>query len=58
VDAKGVSRLYRPSAGLAPILFITLAALVTLVVVVLTSDKLQALASLLWLKLQLLLGLR
>jgi uncharacterized membrane-anchored protein len=58
VDAKGVSRLYRPSAGLAPILFITLAALVTLVVVILTSEKLNALASLLWLKLQLLLGLR
>ena len=58
VDAKGVSRLYRPSAGLAPILFITLAALVTLVVVVLTSEKLNALATLLWLKLQLLLGLR
>ena len=58
VDAKGVSRLYRPSAGLAPILFLTLAALVTLVVVVLTSDELNALAGLLWLKLELLLGLR
>jgi uncharacterized membrane-anchored protein len=58
VDAKGVSRLYRPSAGLGPIIFTTLAALVTLMVVIGTSDRLNALAGLLWLKLQLLLGLR
>lgn len=58
VDAKGVSRLYRPSAGTGPILFITVAAFVTLMVVVATSDRLGGLASLLWLKLQLLLGLR
>ncbi len=58
VDAKGVSRLYRPSAGRGPILFVTLAALVTLVIVVATSPSLGELLDLLWLKLQILLGLK
>jgi uncharacterized membrane-anchored protein len=58
VDAKGVSRLYRPSAGRGPILFVTLAALVTLVIVVVTSPSLGELIDLLWLKLQILLGIK
>src|SRR5919202_6086674 len=58
VDAKGVSRLYRPSAGRAPILFVTLAALITLVIVVATSPSLGALLDLFWLKLQVLLGIK
>jgi uncharacterized membrane-anchored protein len=58
VDAKGVSRLYRPSAGKGPILFVTLAALVTLVIVVATSPSLGELVDLLWLKLQILLGIK
>jgi uncharacterized membrane-anchored protein len=58
VDAKGVSRLYRPSAGRGPILFVTLAALVTLVIVVATSPSLGELGDLLWLKLQILLGIK
>jgi uncharacterized membrane-anchored protein len=58
VDAKGVSRLYRPSAGRGPIVFVTLAALVTLVIVVATSPSLGPLLDLVWLKLQILLGLR
>ena len=58
VDAKGVSRLYRPSAGRGPILFVTLAALVTLVIVVATSPSLGELLDLLWLKLQILLGIK
>jgi uncharacterized membrane-anchored protein len=58
VDAKGVSRLYRPSAGRGPILFVTLAAFVTLVIVVATSASLGPLLDLVWLKLQILLGLK
>jgi uncharacterized membrane-anchored protein len=58
VDAKGVSRLYRPSAGRGPIVFVTLAALATLVVVVWTSPSLGPLLDLVWLKLQILLGLK
>ncbi|HEX8066472.1 MAG TPA: putative cytokinetic ring protein SteA [Thermoleophilaceae bacterium] len=57
VDAKGVSRLYRPSAGRGPILFVAAAALATLIVVVATSATLGPLLDLLWLKLQVLLGL-
>ncbi len=58
VDAKGVSRLYRPSAGRGPILLLTLAAFITFVIVVATSSSLQPLLDLLWLKLQILLGLK
>ena len=58
VDAKGVSRLYRPSAGRGPIVFVTLAALATLVIVVATSPSLGPLLDLVWLKLQILLGLK
>jgi uncharacterized membrane-anchored protein len=58
VDAKGVSRLYRPSAGRGPIVFVTLAALVTLVIVVATSASLGPLLDLVWLKVQILLGLK
>jgi uncharacterized membrane-anchored protein len=57
VDAKGVSRLYRPSAGRAPIVFVTLAALATLVVVVATSPSLGPFLDLLWLKIEVLLGI-
>ena len=58
VDAKGVSRLYRPSAGRGPIAVVALAALVTLVVIVLASPYLKPLLALIWLKLQILLGLK
>jgi uncharacterized membrane-anchored protein len=58
IDAKGVSRLYRPSAGRGPILVVTLAAFVTLLIVVATSPSLGALADLFWLKLQVLLGIK
>jgi uncharacterized membrane-anchored protein len=57
VDAKGVSRLYRPSAGRAPIVFVTLAALATLIVVVATSPSLGQFLDLLWLKIEVLLGM-
>lgn len=57
VDAKGVSRLYRPRPGLAPILLVALAGLLTLVAVVLATPGLHDVADLLWLKLQVLLGI-
>jgi uncharacterized membrane-anchored protein len=58
VDAKGVSRLYRSSAGRGPIMFVTLAAFVTLIIVIAASPTLGDLADLLWLKLQILLGIK
>jgi uncharacterized membrane-anchored protein len=57
VDAKGVSRLYRPSAGGGPIAVVALAALATLIVIVIASDNLGDFLDLVWLKIQILLGL-
>jgi uncharacterized membrane-anchored protein len=56
VDAKGVSRLYRPRPGLTPLLLVIAAGLVALIAVVWTTPALRDVADLLWLKLQLLLG--
>jgi uncharacterized membrane-anchored protein len=56
VDAKGVSRLYRPRPGLAPLLFVIAAGLIALIAVVWMTPALRDVADLLWLKLQLLLG--
>jgi uncharacterized membrane-anchored protein len=58
VDAKGVSRLYRPSAGRGPLIIVTLAALLVLVVVVVTSPTLGQFLDLVWLRVQILLGLK
>src|SRR3954471_4279907 len=58
VDAKGVSRLYRPSAGGGPIAALVLAAFATFVVVLATSPRLGKLLDLLWLKIEVLLGLK
>jgi uncharacterized membrane-anchored protein len=57
VDAKGVSRLYRPRPGLSPILLLAAVGLVALVAVVLATPGLHDVADLLWLKLQVLLGI-
>jgi uncharacterized membrane-anchored protein len=57
VDAKGVSRLYKPSAGGGPIAVVALAALATLVVIVIASPNLGEFLDLVWLKIQILLGL-
>ena len=57
VDAKGVSRLYRPSAGGGPIVVVALAALLTLVVIVISSPNLGDFLDLVWLKVEILLGL-
>jgi uncharacterized membrane-anchored protein len=58
VDAKGVSRLYRPSAGRGPLIVVTLAALLVLAVVIVTSPTLGQFLDLVWLKLQILLGIK
>ena len=58
VDAKGVSRLYRPSAGRSPIVLVILAALATLAAIVWSSEALGPLLDLVWLKLQILVGLK
>lgn len=57
VDAKGVSRLHRPAAGRGPMLIVTLAALVALIVTVVLSRNVGELLDLIWLKIQVLLGL-
>lgn len=57
VDAKGVSRLYRPSAGRGPIIAVTAAAFATFVVVVVASPNLGPFLDLVWLKIQVLLGI-
>jgi uncharacterized membrane-anchored protein len=56
VDAKGVSRLYHPRPALTPLLVVIAAGLVALLAVVWMTPALRDVVSLLWLKLQLLLG--
>lgn len=57
VDAKGVSRLYRPRPGIAPLLLLALTGALVLAAVILATPGLHDVADLLWLKLQVLLGL-
>jgi len=57
VDAKGVSRLYRPRPGSAPILLLALTGALVLIAVILLTPGLHDVADLLWLKLQVLLGI-
>jgi uncharacterized membrane-anchored protein len=57
VDAKGVSRLYRPSSALAPALLFGLAFVVMLTILVITSPALNNLFDLIWLKIRLWLGI-
>jgi uncharacterized membrane-anchored protein len=56
VDAKGVSRLYRPSPGLSPAVIVLAAGLVAFLIVVLVTPALREVADLFWLKLRVLLG--
>ena len=56
VDTKGVSRLYRPGPSRMHLVFLLVAALVTMAIVVLSSPQLDRLLDLLWLKLEILLG--
>jgi uncharacterized membrane-anchored protein len=57
VDAKGVSRLYKPRPGGAPLLLVLGAGLVMLVVLMWSIPALHNLLDLMWLKIQILLGL-
>src|SRR5581483_9995218 len=50
VDAKGVSRLHRPSAGRGPLVVLVGAALLSLVVIIAFSSNLGPFFDLLWLK--------
>ena len=54
VDAKGVSRLYRPRPGLTPLLVVIAAGLLAMVAVVWVTPALRDVVELLWLKLQML----
>jgi len=56
VDAKGVSRLYQPRPGLAPLLAVIAAGLIALLAVVWMTPALRDVAELLWVRLGLLLG--
>lgn len=56
VDAKGVSRLYRPSPGISPAVIVLAAGLVAFVIVVLVTPALREVFDLFWLKLRVLLG--
>ena len=56
VDAKGVSKLYRPSPTLAPILAVLAVGVLAFAAVVVATPALRGVAELLWVKLKLLLG--
>jgi len=56
VDAKGVSRLYRPRPGLGPLLLVIAAGLVAMAAVIISTPALRDVAELLWLRLELLFG--
>ncbi len=57
VDAKGVSRLYRPQPGSGPLLFVLAAGVLTLLAIIWLTPGLRDVAELLWLKIQALLGI-
>ena len=56
VDAKGVSRLYQPRPGLAPLLAVIAAGVIAMIAVIWMTPALRDVVDLVWLKLQLLLG--
>ena len=57
IDAKGVGRLYRPRPGIAPIGLLVAAGIATVAVIIWRTPALYNVAELLWLKLQVLLGI-
>jgi uncharacterized membrane-anchored protein len=57
VDAKGVSRLYRPQPTTAPLALVLFVGLAALAAVIAVTPGLRDVADLLWLKLQVLLGI-
>jgi uncharacterized membrane-anchored protein len=56
VDAKGVSRLYRPRPGPTPLLVVIVAGIIAMIAVVWMTPALRDVVELLWLKVQLLFG--
>jgi len=57
VDAKGVSRLYRPRPTTAPLALVLVVGIAALAAVIAVTPGLRDVADLLWLKLQVLLGI-
>ncbi|HEX8157399.1 MAG TPA: putative cytokinetic ring protein SteA [Solirubrobacteraceae bacterium] len=57
VDAKGVSRLYQPRPGIRPLVLVTFAGLLCLLAIVLLTPALRDVADLLWLKLEVVIGI-
>jgi uncharacterized membrane-anchored protein len=57
VDAKGVSRLYRPLPGRSPLVLVAAAGVLCLLAIVVLTPSLRDLADLMWLKLEVVLGL-
>jgi uncharacterized membrane-anchored protein len=57
VDAKGVSRLYRPSSNLMPVIFFMIAFLVLVTILIITSPALNDVFELFWLKVRIWLGI-
>jgi uncharacterized membrane-anchored protein len=57
VDAKGVSRLYRPSSTLMPVIFFVVAFLILLTILIITSPALNDVFELFWLKVRIWLGI-
>lgn len=56
VDAKGVSRLYRPRPGSTPVLLLVVTGVIALTAAIALTPGLRDIADLLWLKLQVLFG--
>jgi uncharacterized membrane-anchored protein len=57
VDAKGVSRLYRPSSTLMPVIFFLVAFLILVTILIITSPALNDVFELFWLKVRIWLGI-
>jgi uncharacterized membrane-anchored protein len=57
VDAKGVSRLYKPGVSPPQLALFGVAALILLVIVILTTPALSDLFDLIWLKIKIILGI-
>ena len=57
VDAKGVSRLYQPKPGIRPLVLVAFVGIFCLVAIVLMTPALRDVADLLWLKLEVVLGI-
>ncbi len=57
VDAKGVSRLYRPSSTLMPVIFFIVAFLILVTILIITSPALNDVFELFWLKVRIWLGI-